>query len=74
MSVVTIEMPAAAQPRAQRAHRRTLGDQALHHAVGVLLGDAEVDAEPGEVPRQHVGRKSRLLLVEVDGDQRERSR
>ena len=65
---------AAAQPRAQRAHRRAFGDHALDDAVGVLLGDAERHAAAVEIARQHVGGKARLLLVEVDRDELERQR
>ena len=65
---------AAAQPRAQRAHRPAFGDDALDDAVGVLLDDAERHAARVEVARQHVGRKARLLLVEVDRDHLERER
>ena len=36
---------AAAQARAQRAHRLAFGDHALHDAVGVLLDDAERHAD-----------------------------
>src|SRR4029079_13809583 len=59
---------AAAKPRAQRAHRRAVGNHALDDAVRVLLDDAEVDAAAREIARQHVGREAGLLLVEVDGD------
>jgi hypothetical protein len=54
------------RPRAQAAHRLALGHEALDDAVGVLLDDPVVDAEPVEVGRQHLGGKARLLLVEVD--------
>ena len=62
---------AAAQPRAQAAHRVALGNHALDHRVGVLVLDVEVDAAALQVGRQHLGREARLLLVEVDRDDRE---
>ena len=65
---------AAAQPRAQAAHRAAFRDHALHDAVGVLLDDVERHAEGCEVVRQHVRREIRLLLVEVDGEQLEAHR
>ena len=65
---------AAAQARAEAAHRPAFGDEALDDRVGVLLDDPVVDAEPGQVLGQHLGRKARLLLVEVDGDDRELDR
>ena len=63
---------AAAQPRAQAAHRLAFGHQPLDDRVGVLLDDAELDAARRQVGRQHVRRKAGLLLVEVDGDDLER--
>jgi hypothetical protein len=65
---------AAAQTRAQRAHGGALGHQPFDHAVRVLLGDPEVDAAAAQVRGQHVLRKARLLLVEVDRDEGERHR
>ena len=59
---------AAAQPRAQPAGGLAFGDQALDDAVGVLLLDVERNAELLQVVGQHVLRKARLLLVEVDRD------
>ena len=65
---------AAAQPRAQAAHRLALGDQALDDRVGVLLLDVEGHAARAQVLGQHVLGKAGLLLVEVDGDDVERHR
>ena len=57
---------AAAQPRAQAAHRPACRDHALDDAVGVLLDHVERHAERAEILGQHLRRKARLLLVEVD--------
>ena len=65
---------AAAQPRAQAAHRLAGWDQPLDDAVGVLRDHLVADAERFEVLRQDVGRKPRLLLVEVDGHELEAHR
>ncbi len=65
---------AATQARAQAAHRLAFGDQSLDDRVRVLLDDAEVDAARRQVLGQHVRREARLLLVEVDGDDREARR
>jgi len=62
---------AAAQARAEAAHRAAFGNEALDDRVRVLFDDPEVDAEPGQVLGKHLGREARLLLVEVDGDDRE---
>jgi hypothetical protein len=62
---------AAAQPRAQRAHRLAFGNHALDHRVGVLLDLLEAHAALGAPARQDLRRKARLLLVEIDRDQRE---
>src|SRR5262249_25519010 len=56
---------AAPEPRAQRAHRGAVGDDALHDAIGVLRLDPERHPARREVAWQHVGREARLLLVEV---------
>src|SRR5437667_318586 len=55
----------ASQPRAERAHRLALGDDALHHRVGVLLDDAIRYAAAFEILRKHLRWKPRLLLVHV---------
>ncbi len=47
------------------------GNHAFDDGVGVLLDDAERHAERREIFRQHVFRKIRLLLIEVDRDQLE---
>ena len=65
---------AAAQARAQRAGGLALGNHALHHRVGVLILDVEGHAQFLEVGGQHFGRKTRLLLVEVHGDELEAHR
>jgi hypothetical protein len=65
---------APAQPRAQAAHRLSLGDHALHDAVGVLHLDVERHAQRVQVVGQHVLRKSRMPLVEVHRDDLERDR
>ena len=44
---------AAAQPRAQPAHRLAVGDDALHHGIGILHLDAVGNAERVEVVGQH---------------------
>ena len=54
--------------------RAALRDHALDDAVSVLLDDVEGHAECPHVIGQHVLRKSRLLLVEIDGDQLEMDR
>jgi hypothetical protein len=58
---------AAAQPRAQAAHGLAVGDDAFDHGIGVLLDDAESNAQVFEVPRQDLGGKTRLLLIQIDG-------
>src|SRR5690606_17865108 len=58
----------AAKARAEPAHRLTRADHAGDDGVSVLLDDAVLDAERVEIPRQHLGREARLLLVEIDGD------
>jgi hypothetical protein len=65
---------AAAQARTQRAQRLAFRHHARDHRVGVLLEDAIVDADRFQVGRQHVFGKARLLLVEVDGGDRESHR
>src|SRR5205085_5742907 len=65
---------AAAEPRAERAHRRTFGHHALHHAVGVLFDDPESDAALLEIARQQLCGEPRLLLIEIDGDDLEGKR
>ena len=60
---------AAPQPRAQRAHGLAFGNDALDDAVGVLRLDVKGHAHAAQVLGQHMGRKARLLLVEVDGHQ-----
>ena len=62
---------AATQPRAQRAHRCTFGDQPLDDTVGVLLDDAERHAAALEIAWQHVGGEARLFLIKVDGNKLE---
>jgi hypothetical protein len=59
---------AAAQARAQRARGFAFRDQALDDAVRILVFDVVIDAELVEVCRQDSGRKIRLRLVEVDGN------
>ena len=64
---------AAPQPRAERAHRLAFGDDALHHRIGVLLGDAVRHAAATRDSRGSTcSGKARLLLVEVDRDDVER--
>ena len=65
---------AAPQPRAQAAHRLSLGHEALDDAVGILVLDPERHAQAAQVRGQHLGREARLLLVEVDGDEVEAHR
>ena len=65
---------AATQARAQRAHRAARRNDAFDDAVGVLFSDPERHAAFGEISRQHVGRKARLLLVEIDRDDVEAQR
>jgi hypothetical protein len=62
---------AAAQPRAQAAHRLALGDLVLDDRVGVLVLDVERHAQRLQVGGQHVVGEAGLLLVEVDRDQLE---
>jgi len=47
------------------------GIRRLTDAVGVLLRDAEGHAEAGQVTRQHVLGKARLLLIEIHRDELE---
>src|SRR5690606_5618886 len=54
---------AATQARAQRTGRLALRDDALDHAVGILLEDREFHADGGEVFRQYVLGEAGLLLV-----------
>ena len=65
---------AAAQARAERAGRLAGRDLLLDDRVGVLLDDAELDAELAEVLGQDVRREAGLLLVEVHRDQAELDR
>src|SRR5436853_92956 len=70
----TVQRPAS-QPRAERAHRLALGDDALHHRVGVLLDNAIRYAAAFEILRKHLRWKPRLLLVHIyrnhlEGDRR----
>ena len=57
---------AAAQARTERASGLAFGNQALDDGVGVLFLDVKGHTNFCEVLRQHIGRKSRLLLVEID--------
>jgi hypothetical protein len=54
--------------------RASLGHQALDHAVGVLLDDAEGKAERLQMGGQDGGVIAGLLLVEVHGNQLEANR
>ena len=65
-----VERPTT-QPRAQSAERPSLGHDALHDAVGVLLDDVKRYARRGEVLRQHLLGEAGLFLIEIDGQQLE---
>jgi hypothetical protein len=65
---VTVQR-AAPHPRAQAAHGLALGDHALDDAVGILLDDMKWHTQRSQIVRQHVLRKPRLLLIEIDRDQ-----
>ena len=56
---------AATQARAQAAHGLAFGNLALDDAVGVLRLDVEGHAHAFQIGRQDLGRKARLLLVQV---------
>ena len=56
----------AAQPRAKAAHGFAIGYDALHHGIGVLFDDVVSNPQFTQIVRQHMGRKVRLLLIEID--------
>ena len=62
---------AAAQARAQRTRGLALGDLFLDDRIGISLDDPVVDSQISQIARQDFGRKARLLLVEIHGDQPE---
>src|ERR1035438_5657218 len=59
---------AAAQARAEAAHRLAFGHEALDDAIRVLLDDAELQAARRQVLGQHMAGEAGLLLVEIDRD------
>ena len=62
---------AAPQPRAQSAGGFTFGNHPLDDAVSVLFNNVKRDADAPQIIGQHLFRKTRLLLVEVDRHQLE---
>ena len=60
---------AATQARAQAAHGFAFGNFFFHDRVRVLRFDAELHTYLRQVFGQHIGRKTGLLLVEVDRNQ-----
>ena len=65
---------ASAQARAQAAHGFAFGHDFFHHAVGVLRFDMKRHTGFLQISGQHIGRKARLLLVQIDRHQLERYR
>ena len=65
-----IERPAT-QARAQSAHRLAFGYYPLDYRIGVLLDDVKRHTESLQILRQHLFRKTRLLLVKIDGNELE---
>ncbi len=65
---------AAAQPRAQPAHRFAFRDNALHHGIGILHLDAVGNAERVEVIGQNPLGIPGVPLIQVDGDEVEGNR
>ena len=65
---------AAAQPRAQPAHRLAVGDDALHHGIGILHLDAVGNADRLEVVGQYPLGVPGVALVQVDRDEVEGNR
>ncbi len=59
---------AAAQARTQRTGGLAFRDHALDDGIGVLVLDVEGHIDAAQVVGQHLGRKARLLLVEIDRD------
>ena len=60
---------AAPQTRADRAEGLAFGHEPLDDGVSVALDDVIGDAARGEIIGQHVSRKVRLLLIEIEGEQ-----
>src|SRR5690242_11517670 len=65
---------AAAQPRAEPAHRASFGNDSLYDAVSVLLDDPVRDLQTLQVFRQDMLGKTRLLLIEVHREELEAHR
>ncbi|MNN01899.1 hypothetical protein D3C81_1145330 [compost metagenome] len=65
---------AATQARTQRAGGLAFRHQLFDHRVGVFLNDVILDAQGLEISRQHVLRKTGLLLVHVHRDDLELDR
>ena len=57
---------APAQAAAQAAHGFAFGDFVFHNRIGVLVFDVKRHAQLRQIVGQHMGRKARLLLVQVD--------
>jgi len=58
---------AAAQARAERAHRAPRRDLRGHHGIGVLIFDPVRHAHAGQELGQHGGRKAGLALIQIAG-------
>ena len=56
----------SAQPTTKATHGGPWADLGLHDGVGVLLFDVVFDAQSVQVAWQHLFRKSRLLLIQID--------
>jgi len=65
---------AAAQTRAQTAGGLAFRNQALNDGVGVFFDDAVFNADAFQVSRQHMRRKTGLLLIQIDRDDAEINR
>ena len=65
---------AAAQAAAQRTSRFAFVQHAFDGGVGVFFNDFVGNADAFEIGRQYLFRETRLLLVEIDGDQFEINR
>jgi len=59
------------QPGTQTASRFSLGDDALDDAIGVLLYHMERNSDLLRIPGQHMLRKARLFLIQVNRKQLE---
>src|SRR6185369_13712451 len=59
---------AAPQARTNGTIRLAFGNQSFNYRIGVALDNPERNIELAEVCRQHFRRKSRLFLVQIDGE------